>query len=164
MALTYAGMPGSPQESIVPSKLTLEENQAASLRAQEAAFCDLPMAAPPSDPDALELWLQNAAGLLLFKRVRAAGLATMDQDAPEVVKASVELAVDATVYALMMQIDGVSGGLTGEAGELDLTYTVKLTADDALIAEVDLRNGDGMCMGFHAWCDGDFGDNPIVGR
>lgn len=110
----------------------------------------------------LELWMQNAAGLIIFERVRAAGLATLDEKANKNIKKAVELAVDATIYALMMQIDGVSGGLRGKAGELDLTYTVKLTKDDSTVVEIDLRNGDGMCMGFHSWCDGDFGDKPIV--
>jgi hypothetical protein len=30
------------------------------------------------------------------------------------------------------------------------------------ISDCDLADGDGMCMGFHGWRDGDFGQNPVV--
>lgn len=146
----------------MPSALIADENRDASLRAQSAAFRDFPLAEPPTEPRALELWMQHAAGFILFEKVRASGLATLDKDASDAVKAAVELALDATIYALMMQIDGVSGGLTGADRELELKFGVELRKDDSTVAEVDLRNGDGMCMGFHMWCDGDFGKVAIV--
>ena len=148
----------------MPSKITANENRDASLRSQMAAFRDLRMADPPADKEALELWMQHAAGLVLFERVRAAGLATLDENASDLVKSAVELAVDATMYALMMNIDGVSGGLRGPAGELELKYIVELKTDEATVAEVDLSDGDGMCLGFHSWCEGNYGDDPIVNK
>jgi hypothetical protein len=30
----------------------------------------------------------------------------------------------------------------------------------ALIDEIDLQDGDGMCMGIHGWREGDFGEHP----
>lgn len=51
---------------------------------------------PPSKPRALELWLQHAAGFILFE------------------------------------------------------------------SELDLRQGDGMCIGYHGWREGDFGKHPIA--
>lgn len=146
----------------MPSALDADENRDASLRAQSAAFRDFPLVEPPTEPRALELWMQHAAGFILFEKVRASGLATLDEDASDVVRASVELAVDATMYALMMQIDGVSGGLRGADRELELTFGVELRKNNTMVAEADLRNGDGMCMGFHMWCDGDFGEVAIV--
>jgi hypothetical protein len=31
-----------------------------------------------------------------------------------------------------------------------------------LLLEVDLRQGDGMCMGYHGWLEGDYGKHPVA--
>ena len=152
------------KETIMPTVLNDSANSAASLRAQAAAFREFSLANPPEDPRSLDLWLQHAAGFIFFEKVRAAGLATLAPDAPEAIRSAVELAVEATTYALMMQIDGVSGGLRGADAEIRLTFGVDLIKDDTVVANVDLRDGDGMCMGFHSWVDGDFGDNALVDK
>jgi len=146
----------------MPTPLNESANSAASLRAQAAAFREFSLANPPAEPRSLELWLQHTAGFIFFEKVRAAGLATLAPDAPDAIRAAVELAVDATTYALMMQIDGVSGGLRGGDAEIALTFGVDLIKNDAVVAKVDLRDGDGMCMGFHSWIDGDFGTDAVV--
>jgi hypothetical protein len=151
----------------VPSKKTTStsdhpENREANLRAQAAAFREFKLAKPPSGQRALELWMQHAAGLILFEKVRAAGLATIEPDAPAEVRRAVELAVDATTYALMMQIDGVSGGLRGAGHELDLSFGVQLVKGQSPVGVMDLREGDGMCMGYHAWIEGNFGKDPVL--
>lgn len=33
--------------------------------------------------------------------------------------------------------------------------------DSAVIDELDLANGDGMCLGYHGWREGDFGADPV---
>lgn len=146
----------------MPTPITNSANRAANLRSQAAAFRDFTLANAPTEPAALDLWMQHAAGFIFFEKVRAAGLATLEPNAPKEIRAAVELAVDSTVYALMMQIDGVSGGLRGADVEIKLTFGVDLIRDDAVVANVDLRNGDGMCMGFHSWADGDFGTDVLV--
>jgi hypothetical protein len=138
------------------------EKQDADLRAQAAAFREFKLAKPPSGQRALELWMQHAAGLIFFEKVRAAGLATIEPDAPAEVRAAVEQAVDATTYALMMQIDGVSGGLRGAGHELDLSFGVQLVKGQSAVSVMDLRDGDGMCMGYHAWIEGNFGEDPVL--
>jgi hypothetical protein len=148
----------------MPSVLGADENKDAWLRAQSAAFRDFALSEPPKESRALELWMQHAAGFLLFEKVRAAGLATVDKTASDGVRAAVELAVDATIYALMMQIDGVSGGLQGVSRELNLKFGVELTSNQTTEAFVDLGSGEAMCMGFHMWSDGDFGKIDIVDK
>ena len=108
------------------------------------------------------MWLQHAAGFILFEKVRASGLATLEPDAPEDIRKAVGVAIDATIYALMMQIDGVTGGLRSDERELNLTFGVELVEHDSVVAKFDLREGDGMCMGFHYWVEGDFGDSAVV--
>jgi hypothetical protein len=100
--------------------------------------------------------------LILFERVRAAGLATLERKSTAATRAAVELAVDATMYALMMQIDGVSGGIHGGGHELKLSFGVELRRGGSIVDKLDLFHGDGMCMGFHAWVEGDFGTDPVV--
>jgi len=136
--------------------------RAASLRAQDQAFRDFELAKPPSSRRARELWLQHAAGFILFEKVRAAGLATLESDATPTTRSAVELAVNKTLYALMMQIDGVASGLSGYGHELSLSFGVELRKGDAVVDKLDLFDGDGMCMGYHSWMDGDFGTDPVV--
>src|SRR5262245_22570094 len=109
------------------SPLLYASNRRASLRAQAAAFRDLTLARPPAGGRQLELWMQHAAGLILFQKVRAAGLATLTSKLSARTRAAVKLAVDAVMYALMMQIDGVSGGLRGAGREVALTFVVELS-------------------------------------
>jgi hypothetical protein len=150
--------------SKITSRLNDPVNREASLRAQAAAFREFALARPPSGERAFELWMQHAAGLIFFEKVRAAGLATLQATAPDETRAAVELAVDAMMYALMMQIDGVSGGLRGGGLELELSFGVHLTRGGRPVGKLDLRQGDGMCMGFHSWIEGDFGEEAVVAR
>jgi hypothetical protein len=39
---------------------------------------------------------------------------------------------------------------------------VTLEEDGHPLERLELFHGDGMCMGFHSWLDGDFGEDPIV--
>lgn len=147
----------------MPTILNLDEHREAAARAQDAAFREFELGPPPSGLGAQEIWMQHAVGFILFERVRAAGLATLDPTAPSAVRTAVELAVDAATYALMMQIDGVSGGLSGPRTSIELTFGVEMRSeDDAVLSKVDLREGDGMCMGFHSWVEGEFGEHPVV--
>lgn len=31
-----------------------------------------------------------------------------------------------------------------------------------IIEQMDLRDGDGVCMGFHSWKEGNFGTDPVA--
>lgn len=148
----------------MPTPLNSPQNRAATLRAQAAAFNEFAPAKPPNAPAERELWLQHAAGFILVQKVRAAGLATIADDAPADVRAAAHLAVDATLYALMQQIDGVAAGLRDGAGDtsVGLTFGVELIENGTTVASLDLRDGDGMCMGFHSWVEDDYGRIPIV--
>ncbi|HVV81758.1 MAG TPA: hypothetical protein VHE35_01720 [Kofleriaceae bacterium] len=134
-----------------------------ALRAQARAWQELTLAKPPMEPRARELWLQHAAGKILFERVRAAGLAHPDPGLPLATREVAEAAVDHALYALMMLIDGVSPHLRGDGQEVRLKFVVQLVdADGKVEDELDLSAGDGMCMGFHGWRNGDFGKEPVV--
>jgi hypothetical protein len=124
------------------------------------------LASPPEEPRLRELWLQHAAGFILMENVRQAAI---DQLAPQLSageRAVAIEAVDATMYQLMSVIDGVQGGLSNSQYQVDLHMIVQLRRRDANQTSVpehmDLRDGDGMCMGIHGWLEGDYGACPIV--
>ena len=128
------------------------------------ASWQLELQAPPKDPRELELWLQHAAGRILIEDVRAYALENVDPDLSAEARAAVEKGIDDALYGLMMVIDGVSGRLGNPARHVELSVQARLVERDpsGVVAALDLREGDGMCMGYHGWLEGDFGDNPVA--
>ncbi len=124
------------------------------------ASTDFALAGVPTDPRQLELWLQHAAGFILFEDVRRYALARLDPTLDDATRSLVKRAVNDAVYGLMMILDGVSGSLRNDEDAVDLTMNVRLRRRDTVIAEMDLQEGDGMCMGYHRWVAGDFGTQP----
>jgi hypothetical protein len=125
------------------------------------------LADPPTDPRARELWLQHAAGFIIFEDVRRYARERIDQGLSAEARAAVEKGIDDAVYGLMQVIDGVTGGLSSESHNVSIEFIVRLAARDqsgnrAVLSEVDLGNGDGVCMGYHGWREGDFGKSPVV--
>ena len=114
---------------------------------------------PPADARARDLWLQHAAGWIVFRDVRQRALSRIDPQLPEAAQTAARQAVDDTVYALMQCMDGVSGQVDGPNFSLALhTHIALLDEGGNETQTLDVRDGDGMCMGFHGWVDGDFGD------
>lgn len=111
---------------------------------------------------ARELWLQHAAGYILFRDVHAAAMQQIDPALDTVARAAAAKAIDDAVYALMQVIDGVTGGLSDGERRVAVAMTVSLVDDGQTVASLNLFDGDGMCMGFHGWRDGDFGASPVV--
>ena len=127
------------------------------------------LAAPPSDRRALELWLQHAAGFILFEDVRRYAMERIPSSLSDETRAAVQKGIDEAVYGLMMVIDGVSGGIWNANHKVYIDFVVRLakrvdSRDDGLLSEVDLRRGDGMCMGYHYWLEGEFGTHPVAVR
>lgn len=117
---------------------------------------------PPSDERELELWIQHAAGLILFEDVRNYAIEQLKDDLSSDARAAALKAIDDALYGMMMVIDGVSGALENEKHRVNLAVAVRLTDldTDETVTEINLADGDGMCMGFHGWKDGDFGKLP----
>jgi hypothetical protein len=125
------------------------------------------LAEPPSDPRARALWLQHAAGFIFFEDVRGYAMQRIDPTLPEQAQAAVRKGIDDAVYGLMMVIDGVTGALSNAAHTVSIDVVVRLQArsecgDPLTQSEVDLGQGDGMCMGYHGWREGDFGKDPVA--
>jgi hypothetical protein len=123
--------------------------------------------APPSEQRARELWLQHAAGFIFFEDVRRYAVESIEPNVSDEARAAAKKAIDDAVYGLMMVIDGVSGGISNEKYNVFVDFVVRLaerhdSIDDGVMSEVDLRHGDGMCMGYHGWLKGDYGKHPVA--
>lgn len=122
---------------------------------------------PPSEPRARELWLQHAAGFILFEDVRRYAMERVEPGLSAEAVAAAKKGIDDAVYGLMMVIDGVSGAISNDKYNVFIDFVVRLTKrhdskDDGVVSEVDLRRGDGMCMGYHGWLEGDYGEDPVA--
>jgi hypothetical protein len=125
------------------------------------------LAQPPAEPRSRDLWLQHAAGFILFEDVRRYAQENIDPGLSEEARAAAEKAIDDAVYGLMMVIDGVTGGISNASNNVYIDFFVRLATrrdsiDDGVAHEVDLRSGDGMCMAYHGWREGDFGTDLIA--
>jgi hypothetical protein len=114
---------------------------------------------PPAETRARELWLQHAAGFILFQDVRQYAIDRIPKDYDAAQRAAAISGIDDAVYGLMMVLDGVTGGLANEKLRLSLQTKAQLhkVDDRSLVQEIDLFRGDGMCMGYHMWKDDDYG-------
>ena len=128
------------------------------------ATSDFTLATAPSDTRELQLWLQHAAGFILFQDMREYALSQIDPDLSAAANIAARKAIDDSVYGLMMILDGVTGGLANQRNRVNLRVAVELLDCDSqqTVSAIDLADGDGMCMGYHGWREGDFGETPLV--
>ena len=128
------------------------------------ASYDLELQSPPKEPRAFELWLQHAAGRILMEDVRAYALENIAAGLTAEARAAAEKSINDALYGLMMVIDGESGTLSNENQQVELSVQVQLVerSSSDVVAAIDLREGDGMCMGYHGWREGDFGKHPVA--
>jgi len=127
---------------------------------------DFELAPPPESQRARELWLQHAAGFILFEDVRRYAADQIDPNLPAEVRAQAQRSIDDALYGIMMIADGVTGALSNETENVRLRIVAQHARntddDDSVLTEIDLFDGDGMCMGFHGWLDGDFGSDDVA--
>lgn len=132
--------------------------------ARRVASFELELQPPPHQERAFELWLQHAVGRILFEDVRAYALERVDPGLSAEARSAAEKGINDALYGLMMVIDGVTGSLRNDTQAVELSVTARLLETDSgdVVAEVDLREGDGMCMGYHGWLDGDYGEDLVA--
>jgi len=121
---------------------------------------------PPPPGRDRELWLQHAAGFILFEDVRAYAASRLSPDLSEESREAALGAIDEALYGLMV-LDGVSGALRNQQYSVSLQVVSRLMEhgpDRSTVEQLDLAEGDGMCMGFHGWKEGDFGKVPVAVR
>ncbi len=88
-------------------------------------------------------------------------LARLDPKANPAERRAAMTAIDDTMYGPMMVLDGVTGVLRDSERSVVMKTLIQLRHGDDVVAEMDAA-GEGMCMGYHGWMDGSFGDDPVV--
>ena len=116
---------------------------------------------PPIDERARELWLQHAAGLIIFEDIRKYAIEQISSDTDDKTKEKIIKGIDDAVYGLMMIMDGVTGSLKNDEYSVTIENVITLERSGEKIQEINTFNGDGMCMGYHGWRENDFGENGI---
>jgi hypothetical protein len=111
-----------------------------------------------------DLWIQHAIGFILFEDVRAWAIKNLDPNLDATARAAALKAINDAVYGLMMVIDGVAGGLRNSEYLVHLQTKACLRRIDSgeITYSLDLAGGDGFCMGYHGWLEGDFGKDPVA--
>ena len=114
----------------------------------------------PKEPDGRWVRAGHAFGrhLMQFSRDYALDLIPKGASASE--RAIAEQAASNAIYGFLMMLDGVSVGKVDE----DLWLRLRLTASvdgsggDEPLEQFELApEGDGLCVAFHGWVEGDFG-------
>jgi len=116
---------------------------------------------PPTDERARELWLQHAAGFIIFEDMRKYADENIPEGIDEKTRIQIKEGIDNTIYGLMMIMDGVTGSLSNENYKIHFETKIILKKNGKVIQEIDTFEGDGMCMGFHSWKEGNFGDDEL---
>ena len=102
----------------------------------------------------------------MFEDVRKYALERIDRSLDDAAQQAARKAIDDALYGLMMVIDGVTGALANGDHAVTLTTEVRLVrregAAEEVVNQLDLRDGDGMCMGHHGWIAGDFGSDVVA--
>lgn len=116
---------------------------------------------PPQDKRARELWLQHAAGFILFQDMRNYAIDKIPEEVDELTKEKIITGIDDTIYGLMMMMDGVTGSLSNEQYSVTIKHVIQLNQNGETVQEINTLDGDGICMGFHGWLEGDYGEEEI---
>jgi hypothetical protein len=124
------------------------------------------LAEPPSEPRACELWLQHAAGFIIFEDVRRYAIESIDPTVSAEARSAALKGIDDAVYGLMMIIDGVTDGVSNSSRKVSIDFIARLAKrddgqDEEILLNLDLGRGDGMCMGYHGWREGNFGVDAL---
>lgn len=117
---------------------------------------------PPKDKRSRELWMQHAAGFILFEDIRKYALNRIPSETDEITKSKILNGIDDAIYGLTMIMDGVTGILENNEYALRIETKILLEKNGEIVQELNTQQGDGMCMGFHGWKEGDFGEQKIV--
>jgi len=120
------------------------------------------LAPPPADDRSRELWMQHAAGYLIFRDMKDYAVNNISDDTDEKTKEKIINGIEDAIYGLMMMMDGVVGILQNDEYTIRIENNILLEKSGQIIKSINTLDGDGMCMGFHDWKEGDFGEDNVV--
>jgi hypothetical protein len=117
----------------------------------------------PEEAHARLIHLSNVFGRVLFETARSPS-PKRGELLPETVNTGAAAVVDRALYGALQVLDGVTPPIGNEELHIEFVLTARVSdrATGQVIDEIELGpNGEGLCMGFHGWVEGDFGSVPI---
>jgi hypothetical protein len=117
----------------------------------------------PEEAHARLIHLSNVFGRVLFDTARSPSPKS-GESLPKTANTDAAAVVDRTLYGALQVLDGVTPSIGNE--DLDVEFVLIARVSDRVtgqvIDEIELGpNGEGLCMGFHGWVEGDFGSVPV---
>lgn len=130
---------------------------------------DYDLVPPPDDPGGYGLWLQNAAGFILFEEVRRAACKGIDPSLPADVRAHVEAGIDSAMFYLLRTVKDHGSLWNGSEGvELVMVArhvrAVPGSEEDEVLAFSDVAEPEEVLWLVHDWREGDFGEAAVARR
>jgi hypothetical protein len=116
----------------------------------------------PEDAHARLIYLSNAFGRLLFETARAQAREEASS-LPDPLQTQLQELLDAQLYAVLQILDGITVPIGNDRINLEFVLKARLREREngEVFEEVELGpDGEGLCMGFQGWVEGDFGAVP----
>jgi len=113
----------------------------------------------PGDPRDFSLWMQHGVGYLLMRQVRDEMYYEIESDvAPEHHQAARSVVND-TIYKMCMLVEGIGPPLRNDTHSLEVDLVGRLVDNSTYeyVHHESMFEGDGICVGYHGWMQGDFG-------
>jgi hypothetical protein len=89
-------------------------------------------------------------------------ISKIPNDADAKTKDKIIQGIEDAIYGLMMMMDGVVGSLQNDDYTVTIENNILLEKNGQVIQRINTLNGDGMCMGFHDWREGKFGEDTVT--
>lgn len=117
---------------------------------------------PPIDKDDREAWMTHAAGHIIFEQMRRYAVQRIPKDTDDATREKIITGIDDAIYAYTMLLDGVFSPFSNKQYEVSIDTRILLTkADGEIVHALHTFDTEGMCMAYHGWKEGDFGEDPI---
>ena len=116
----------------------------------------------PSDPHARWIEAGNTFGRHLMAAARDYAFKQVPESAPSAVREAAEKAALDAIYGMMMLLDGVVDTKIDNAHRVEyvlLARVLRIKGGQAAEQFELAPDGDGLCMGYHGWAAGDFGED-----
>lgn len=114
------------------------------------------------DAHARLIYVSNVFGRVYFRAARDP-FRDRVRSLPPPLRPEMEELLDGALYAVLQVLDGVTDHVGNDNLKVEFVLSARLRdkANRSVVDEIELGpNGEGLCMGFHGWVEGDFGDTP----
>lgn len=113
----------------------------------------------PTDEHARWIKMGHFFGKTMMEEIKGRAEERIDPNISAEARMAAEKAIKDTMYGFMMLLDGVTGCDIDEEHGVEFALMARVFNSNTreYLEEIELApEGDGLCMGFHMWEDGEF--------